>query len=86
MEKKCFICENQSNQKTIDAGNVISVSCLSPKCGNYEISLRAIKYLDSHLYARENCQTFINDCKFHKRVADIYFKGNELTIGIVGQR
>lgn len=46
--KKCALCGSESDQEFIDHGNYISVRCGSVNCGDYEISVAALRKVDEN--------------------------------------
>ena len=86
MKDKCFICLSKSSQEFKDHQNVVSVRCSSQECGNYEISERAIRYLEKHLYAKENIQPFVRKCTLENKIADLYFDSDDFKLGVIGER
>lgn len=86
MKLECFICNSPSVHKLKDHGNIVYVNCSSELCGDYEISIRASSSLKEHLYSKENFQSLVRSYNQQDKVADIYFDGNDLKIGVVGQR
>jgi hypothetical protein len=68
----CFLCDHPADTKSHDLENRILVFCPNPKCGNYEISRRAIAQLNTYPNRRVTLRDFVNNQSDQNVLVEIF--------------